>query len=735
MRETPVSRGPVRAIASRPAFLCLLLGVATLLVYAPLFKAQFIGYDDPSVVYENPNVTRGLTLQGIGWAFTHSQIGHWDPLTTISHMTACQLFGLKSGYHHLINVLLHCTGAILLLIVLIQMTGARLRSAFVAALFALHPLRVESVAWVTERKDVLSGVFFMLTLWAYLRYVRGGDSRRAIRYLLVMTFFALGLMSKSMLVTLPFVLLLLDYWPLNRMTNLRAGVSLFIEKIPLFALSAAAGVAQILADREYIVSAGVLSLPVRIANAVFAYIAYIGKMICPIKLAIIYPYNLHPSFVQVGATALSLVLITAYVIILARRLPWLAVGWLWFLGTLVPVIGIIQSGALAMADRYTYIPVVGLFIVVAWGVNEILNATGIGVTARWLCAACVVAVLSTVTRMQLQYWQNTTALFAHAIENTADNDIAQTVLGVALANQHRYDEAIEHYSEALRIQPRSPKAWNNLGLSLVATHRMEEGINAYRNALHLEPAYAEAHNNLATALGQSGKMDEAVREFNESLRLKPDDAGAENNLAIILGRANRLDEAADHFSKAIRLDPQSAGTRFNLGNLYMNHGRPDDALAQYSEAIRLRPAFVDAHCNAALILQSQGNMADAVRHYKAALRVKPDHVPAMNSLAWIYATSSDASFQYSADAVRLAEAACKLTGYKEGDALDTLAAAYAAAGRFPDALRVANQALEVAISSGQVQMAGFIRNRIELYRSGRPYHEAAIAKKPAQETR
>ena len=735
MRENPVSRGSIHAIVSRPAFLCLLLGIVTLLVYQPLFHAQFIGYDDPQVVFENPNVIHGLTFQGIGWAFTHSQLGHWDPLTTISHLVDCQFFGLKAGYHHLTNVLLHCTVVILLFIVLLQMTDALWRSAFVAALFALHPLRVESVAWVTERKDVLSGVFFMLTLWAYARYVREGESRRVVRYVMVMLFFALGLMSKSMLLTLPFVLLLLDYWPLHRMESFATALRLFLEKIPLLILSAAAGVAQIFADREYIVPTGVLSLPVRIANAVFAYIAYIGKMICPIRLAVIYPYNLHPSLVQVGATALSLFLITIYVIVLARRLPWLATGWLWFLGMLVPVIGIVQSGALAMADRYTYLPMIGLFIVIAWGVNGIFNRAAVPRQARWLCAVAVLAGFASITRMQLPYWRDTVTLFEQAVANTTDNDVAHTVLGIALANQQRHDEAIEHYGAALKIQPRSPKAWNNLGLSLVATHRLEEGIIAYSRALHLEPAYPEAHNNLATALAQSGKIEEAIREYNESLRLSPNDSGTENNLAIILGRAGRPDEAADHFSKAIRLDPQAAGTRFNLGNLYMNHGRPDDALAQYSEAIRLRSGFVEAHCNAALILQSEGKIAEAVRHYETALRMKPDHVPAMNSLAWIYATSGDPSFQNGAEAVRLAEEACKRTGYREGDELDTLAAAYAAAGRFPDAVRVANQALEIAKSSGQSQMAQFIQNRIKLYDSGHPYREAAIAKKPAGETR
>ena len=706
--------------------ICLCLAVVTLLIYQPLFHAQFTGYDDPDYVTANPHVLGGLTLQNLRWALFTGHADNWHPVTWVSHMIDSQIFGRNPGARHGVNIVFHIANTLLLFLWLFRVTAARWRSALVAALFALHPLHVQSVAWISERKDVLSTLFWMLTLFSYTLYAK---KARARYYYISLLLFATGIMAKPMLVTLPCVLLLLDYWPLKRFGDERPS-RLILEKIPFLMLSAVSSVITLVVQgKQAMVSTTVVPLGLRIANAVFAYAAYIGKMICPARLAVIYPYNLHPSFAQIGATALSLVLISVYVLVLARRWPYLATGWLWFIGTLVPVIGIIQVGAQAMADRYTYVPMTGLFIIVAWGANDVFNACKVPGTARGLCAAGVIAACALATRMQLPYWHDSIALFEHAIENTPGNDIAQINLGVALANQQRHEEAIGHYSTALELQPRSPRGWNDLGLSLAATGRIGDAIIAYKKALKFDPSYGSAHNNLAIALGQMGRLEEAALHYRVALRFDPDNAAAQGNLAIILGEAGHFDEAAHHFTEAFRLDPESVNTHYNFGNLLMNNAMPAEALAQYSEALRLRPGFADAHCNMAIVLLGLGRVPEAIRHYEAALQSSHENLQAMEGLAWVYATNPDASVRNTTEAIRLAERACKISTNREPGALDTLAAAYANAGRFEDALRIANQALALAESSGQKEQALYLRKRIQLYGANQPYRVAVPLKK------
>lgn len=452
---------------------CLLLIVATLAVFQQLPEYDFVNIDDYYYVTENVHVTRGLTREGIIWAFTTLHANNWHPLTWLSHMLDCQLFGLKPGMHHLTNLLLHMANSTLLLLVLKRMTGALWRSAFAAALFALHPLHVESVAWVAERKDVLSTLFWLLTVWGYAGYVEYPGRNR---YLLVLLFFALGLMAKPMLVTLPFILLLLDYWPLGRVKlwESREGGSggiqrssalhLVREKIPFFALTLASGIVTVVAQYKggAVRSLNLLPLDVRIANALVSYVGYIGKMIWPQHLAIFYPHpGALPTWQVVGA---GLLLLSLSIILLraAGRFPYLGVGWLWYLGTLVPVIGLVQVGDQAMADRYTYVPLIGLFVLIAWGIPDLMARWRYRQIALTISAVIVVFCCTVSTWSHVKHWRNGTALFTHAVNVTADNALAHDGLGFALARQGRLDEAIAHYSEALRIKPGYAKARYNL---------------------------------------------------------------------------------------------------------------------------------------------------------------------------------------------------------------------------------------------------------------------------------
>ena len=683
------------AMIKRPVFICLLLTLVTLLVYQPLLKSQFLVYDDPDYVTANPHVLTGLSWQNLQWAFVTDHADNWHPLTWISHMLDCQLFGVNAPAQHLVNVLLHIASTLLLFLWLQRITAAKWRSALVAGLFALHPLHVQSVAWIAERKDVLSTLFWMLTLWSYSRYAKreGG-----IHYFFALLFFALGLMAKPMLVTLPCVLLLIDYWPLKRFVETKTS-RLILEKIPFFILSAAVSAITLAVQKKHaMASLGAFPLPLRLENTATAYMAYLGKTVCPLNLAVIYPYDLHPALPQVIIAALSLVLISGYIVFLRLQRPYLLTGWLWFLGTLLPVIGIIQVGDQAMADRYAYIPSIGLFIIIAWGSADMANTLKIPVAPRATGATLVLAICASITCMQLPYWHDSIALFEHAISCTTGNNIAQDLLGKAFADQQQHDQAIEHYNAALQIQPSDPKTWNNLGISLLAVGRLDEAIRACQEALRLNPNFEDARNNLAVALNQAGRSDEAIKQFSE----------------------------------AVQLDPGNANTHYNLGNLYMNIGSLDEALAQFTEALRLQPAFAEAHCSIAIIQLSKGKVSDAIQHYTTALQLQPDNLQAMNALAWIYATSADTDFRNDTQAVALAEQACRITGPNEAGPLDILAAAYANAGRFPEAIKTATQALQMADASGQIQLSQLIQSRLTLYNSGRPYRTPIIPPTPLQ---
>ncbi len=817
---------------------CLAVLIAA--VYWPVGHAGFINYDDNKYVTENPHVQGGFTVPAVVWAFTANYAAYWLPLTWLSFALDYEWFGMNAGGYHAVNVLLHAADAVLLFLVLRRMTGATWRSACVAALFGVHPLHVESVAWIAERKDVLSGLFWLLALWEYVRYV---ERPTRGRYAVTVVWYAMGLMAKPTVITLPFVLLLLDYWPLGRTrwmpsvvghhAPLRFG-ELVREKIPFFALAAVSCVLTTRAQHGGGAISSMERLPVglRLANAVVSYVRYIEKAVWPSKLAVFYPYRVWPPSVVFVAGAI-LVAVSAVVIRRARREPYLAVGWFWFLGTLVPAIGLVQVGGQSMADRYVYLPMIGLTIMLCWSVPSHLLERWNRKAITGVAAAAVLVACAVLSRAQVGYWKDSETLFRHALDVTRDNWLAHNHLGTTLERAGKVEEAIAHFEQAVRINPDYAEAHNNLGVALTDQGKVTEAIAHYQQALRLRPDYAEAYNNLGNALAQVGKLSDAIGQYEQALRIKPDFAEAHNDLGIALAQVGRLPEAMSHYEQALRLRPDYADVHYNLGLALANTGRLPEAMSQYEQALRLRPDYADVHCNLGNAFLQEGKLGDAIGHYEQALRIKPDfaeahndlgialaqvgrlpeamshyeqalrlrpnyadahfnlgialgrsgrtedaiahfeqalrikpdyakahhalglaleqvgkvqeaighfeqalrvvpdYVMAQNNLAWLLATLAPAEGGDPVRAVSLAERACQLTNHRVAPYLDTLAAAYAAAGRFTNAVTTAQAAIELARSSGQTQVVTEIQQHLQLYRSGRAYRPSTGVTSPS----
>jgi tetratricopeptide (TPR) repeat protein len=550
---------------------------------------------------------------------------NWHPLTWLSYMLDAQLFGLKPGALHATNLLLHVANTLLLFAVLYQMTSMAGRSAFVAAMFAVHPLHVESVAWISERKDVLSAFFWMLTLLAYFRYAR---QPRASRYLLVFGCLALGLMSKAMLVTLPFVLLLIDFWPLRRWQpggkSTTPVLRLVAEKVPLLALSAALSVVTFVVQEGSGAVARLdrLPLPQRVENMFVVYMEYIGKMLWPSRLAAFYVYDAHTAASWILA-AVALIMVSLLAVKFAKKYPFVPVGWLWYLGTLVPVIGLVQVGLQSMADRYTYIPSIGLFIIVAWGLPEITAIQRYRNSLMPAAAGLALMVCAMTARVQLQYWRNSQVLWDHALKVTSKNYVAHNNLGGFLKQIKRPADALAHYQEAIRLKPDYVDAYNNMGTVLSELGQQQQAIEAYQQTLRLQPDFAEAHQNLAVSLENLGRLDEARTELNESIRLKPDFANAHNGLGSIFFKQGKLDDAIAEYSEAVRINPNFADAHNNLGVALLRKERLKEAVDHFSVALRINPNLADAHYNLGLVFGVQGKVTEAVRELLEVLRIDP----------------------------------------------------------------------------------------------------------------
>ena len=906
-RMSPCSETGLRNSCAALA-VCGFLLLAIALVFSQTVRHEFVNFDDQIYVYENLHVQKGVTPEGFVWAFTSFDAANWHPLTWLSHMLDVQFYGLWAGGHHLTNVLLHALGVIVLFLVLRQMTGRQWPSALVATLFAIHPLHVESVAWVAERKDVLSGLFFVLTLAAYLGYVRRPFS--VPRYLLVVLCFALGLLSKPMLVTLPLMLLLLDYWPLGRFGATGSGAAtlvpgsaasdgrramgdgrtedaattmvsglpssagsavgqagalrsdllrLIVEKIPFLLLAAASCVATLMAQTRAMITLERLPFSYRAGNVVVSYVAYLGQFLYPIGLAVFYP---HPqgalSRWAIGGCLLLLLGFSIVAVMWRRSRPYLLVGWLWYLGMLVPVIGLVQVGSQARADRYMYLPLVGPSLALAWTTMEFVGGSSV---RRWLCGVAWVLVLVPLMGLSWQQasaWRDSEALWMHALTWTTRNAPAHNSLALALAGRGQVDEAISHYQKALEIKPDHADAHNNLGNALAGRGQVDSAITHFQNALKLKPDCAEAHYNLALAMAGRGQVDWAIAHYQKALEIKPVYAEAYNNFAVTLAGCGQVDEAIAHFQKALEIKPDYAEAHYNLGVVLAGHGqidsaiahyqqalevKPDDAEAHYNlalalsgrgqfnsaithyrksleikpnyadahndlgnalsgrgqfgeaithyqKALEIKPDYADAHYNLALALSGRGQVDPAIAHYQKALEIKPDYTKACNNLAaalascgqideaivhfqkalkiepdyvdarrnlsvvlsaresilktlaqrreairvkpsdaallndtaWMLATNPNASIRNGAEAVELAQRALKLSG-NEPAILGTLAAAYAEAGRFPEAVQTAEQAARLAAAKADRMLAEQIRACLELYNSGKPYRQ------------
>jgi len=620
----------------------LFMIIATFLTYSQVLDYGFLNFDDNKYVTENTHITKGINHEDVVWAFTESYASNWHPITWLSHMFDFEFYGLDPFGHHLTNLLIHIANVILLFCVLMKMTGAVWRSAFVAFLFALHPLNVESVAWIAERKNVLSGFFFFLTLWAYIQY-----SEKKQFYWLVFLFLALGLMAKPMLVTLPFLLILLDFWPLKRWSLERNEISdsenfrikplsrLVIEKIPLFILVIGSSIITYVVQSEgdAVRSTEFRSFYSSTANALVSYVDYLGNMVWPRGLSIFYPHQGDSiSGWKTLLCGIFLVLVTTKVFQCVRRVPYLAVGWFWYLGTLVPVIGIVQVGEQAMADRYTYLPMIGIFICIAWGVPDLIrNQKRLSVLA-----GLYVPFLMVATWMQVKHWENSVTLFEHAIEvnenETPSFVAAYNNLGHALLSEKRYEDAVSIFQRAIEINPDYSKPQNNLGIAFSELKRYGDAIKHFKQAISIQPNYAEAFNNLANALGKIGEQKEAITYYYEAIRLDKDYDEAHFNLGIVLSQQGRIKEAILQYRKALKINSEFTQVHNNLAGLLDQMGDTEGTLFHYKQAITIDPGFAIAHNNLGSTLAQQGKLKEAIPYFERAVEIDPNYIDAQNNL-------------------------------------------------------------------------------------------------------
>jgi tetratricopeptide (TPR) repeat protein len=738
----------------RPAAIALGLAVLTFVVYLPVFQNELVNYDDDFYISRNPNVRLGLSAEGLSWAFTTSYGANWYPVTWISILLDYELFGMSARAFHAMNLALHAASGVLLFLTLFRMTGALGPSGFVAAVFALHPAHVESVAWAAERKDVLSGLFWMLTLWAYARYAEAGSAKRMG---LVALFLALGLLSKPMLVTLPFVLLLLDFWPLDRVAK-SGWRRLALEKVPLFVLVAITSVVTFFAQRAAgaVMPLETYSFPVRLANALVAYVAYLGKAFWPAGLS---PYYPHPGdslpLWQSVASGVFLAVATGLSVAAGRigALRFVPVGWLWYLGTLVPVIGLVQVGQQAMADRYTYLPYIGLGLPVGFGAAELAKRLRLAPAAVFAASGAAVLAMAVLASAQARVWRDSVTLFEHALSVTDGNALAHINLGVAYLNRGRLDEAAFQLEEAIRIHPGSAEGHSALASVRARQEKPEEALELYRAALRLDPASSETHremgrlllelgdatqaqvhlreasalapgdgdilSDLAATLAQEGRFEEAIARFQEASRSASDPARLQRNWGAALLRQGDMAGAAEHLRETVRLDPDDGDAHYQLGLALANMNQLDDAYGHFERSLELSPGRAEAHYSLGLVLARLGNLDRAAEHFRESLSLDPRNAEAQYSLGLIHASRGD--FEEAVACYRRALAV--IPDYAE--AHNSWGVALASLGRLDEAMKQFRTALEIDPRLGQahnnwgiaLSQAGATSAAIEHFRS------------------
>ncbi|HXB59113.1 MAG TPA: tetratricopeptide repeat protein [Candidatus Acidoferrales bacterium] len=731
-KAAPAKNAVPRTTVKKPAALdnhwmvfgiCVLLALMVWIVFGQTKQFPFVNFDDESYVYGNHAVSHGLTANSVASAFGEGGSDNWVPLTTLSHMLDCQLYGLNAGGHHVTNVLLHMATAILLFLVLRKMTGTLWRSAFVAAVFAIHPLRAESVAWISERKDVLCGLFFMLTLWTYTNYVR---TKSPVHYAAALLCVALGLLSKPILVTLPFLLLLLDYWPLNRMaiTTLR---QIIVEKIPFAVLSLAVCVPTILAEKSGIETIEKFPIFLRLENAVVSAAVYLWQFVYPAGLAVLYPFPLQGlPWIEVVAALLLLAAITAGVFYWRIKRPYLFVGWFWFGGMLVPVIGLVQVGGQAMADRHTYLSQIGLCIAVTWLIAELSTSWRHRPLILGSLSAIILTALICCARLQTSYWANSEILWRHALACTPDNVWSRSNYGDALSSDGRTDDAIQQYQQAIKLDPSYSQAHYNLGNALIKNGAVDEAIVQYQEALKLDrgAATAQDHNNLGMALLQKGQLDEAINHFQLAITNDPEYAETYFNLGTALLQKGQVDEAINQLQNAIEKNPDSTQTRNNFGMALFFKGRIPDAVLQYQEALKLDPDYVVARNNLGNALLREGQVDEAIAQYQAALKIQRDSQQFQNNLAFAIWTLAMSPGTNGTKAVELAQNANQATDGSNPLILRALAAADAQKGNFSEAITAARQALALASTQQESALILALQKEITLYQAGSPLPSA-----------
>jgi tetratricopeptide (TPR) repeat protein len=736
-----ISPVPSKTGSARQAFLiCLGLAAATAAVYWRVGGFGFLHYDDVDIFFSNIYVRQGLTWESVVWGANTCFYEYWHPLMWWSHMLDCQLFGMNAGPHHVVNLAFHLANTLLVFGLFRRMTGRVWRSATVAALFALHPLHVESVAWLAERKDLLSTFFWLLSVYAYARYVEMSKVQSPgskVAYGCSLSFFLLGLLSKPMVVTLPFVLLLLDYWPLRRISYFGFRISDFKnggkrdtsawmvrEKWPFFGLTV-----LFCFTTWYSVKLGnkfpsmmVASPGVRLANIPVAYARYLWKTIYPRNLAVLYPMPQELSWWQVaGATIILLVI--SWVVVRARSARYLVFGWLMFLGTLVPTIGVVQVGAQALADRYMYLPAIGLFAAAVWVVADYSN--------RWpyrkliLSGAAMMALTACawLSSVQVQYWRNDISLWNHCLAAGYESVIAHHDLGRVYLDAGEPAKGLEEYQAALKMDPDG--AYGNLGVgaAMIAADRPRDATNYIAKALRANPGDAAAHGDMGVALMNLGDLDGAISEISEAIRLKPGVPATYANLGKVYSTKGESDSAVNCYMTALKLDPAYGPAHYYLGLEYLKRGSLDNATASLEKAAEYDPGALEIHLQLAQLYGERHEIAKGISEYRALLRLNPNVPEALNNLAWILATNPDANFRDGAEAVKLAQRACELTSWHQTLFIGTLAAAYAEAGDFDKAVQTAQKACDAAAAHGEKELLQANQELLAQYKNRQPFRE------------
>jgi tetratricopeptide (TPR) repeat protein len=735
------------------------LALLVLAAFEPIRHNEFIAYDDNDYITDNSHVKSGLTWKSVTWAFTSGRASNWHPLTWLSHMADIELFGLNPLGHHLHNLLLHTASTVLLFLLLHSMTGAVWPSAFVAMVFGIHPLRVESVAWAAERKDVLSMLFFLLTIAVYLVYVkRVGISR----YLLVMLCFALGLMAKPMLVTLPVVLLLLDIWPLKRVSKNK--IRLMAEKIPLFGLAIASCIVTYIVQKAG-GSVNAIPLQTRIPNALSSYTAYLGKFFWPRNLAVLYPYP-GPNYPLWPSLAASLFLIVFCVIAFYcySRKSWFFTGWFWYVITLIPVIGLIQVGNQSIADRYTYLPSIGILILLAWSAAQFSSSWRHQKLILGVLSALAAIGMTVCTRNQISYWKNSISLFEHTLAITQYNPVIHNNLGWVFWKKGNHAEAFEHIQKALQFSPNFADANINMAALLLERKEHDKAMDYLHRVLKAKPNNFQANYTMALVLVDLKQYDQAAQYLLIALKNTQNSADIYYKMGVIQNTQNKNKEAIASYEQAITLNPKHFLAFNDLGALKYQQGLYEEAVGYFRRCLEINPNYAQAYCNLALVLQKQNKFEEAVLYNRKALEIEPENpetwlnlaltqedmgqfqsasdsyhkvlqfdpnsIGAMNNLAWILAVNPDTQIQKPSEAISLAQRACSLTSFKNADILDTLAAAYASDRQFKQAIETAQKAMDLANAAGQKEKAGEISRRLQYYQAGKPYSKPLLQNQP-----